>query len=80
MRVEVPGVGLADSPIWWQKFYNYYEDNYYEDVECPMGVNAYLRQVLNDEWGARMLYVSGEFSALHFKDEAMATWFIMRWS
>ena len=49
MRVEVPGVGLADSPIWWQKFYNYYEDNYYEGVECPMGVNAYLRQVLNDE-------------------------------
>ena len=33
MRVEVPGVGLSDSPIWWQKFYNYYEDNYYEDVE-----------------------------------------------
>ena len=74
MRVEVPGVGLSDSPIWWQKFYNYY------NVECPMGMHAYLIQVLNDEWGARMLYVSGEFSALYFKEEAMATWFILRWS
>lgn len=82
MELEVYGEFFEDTPVWWKNYLNsfpLYRKS--EDGESP-GVNR-LRRIRNRlqlDYKAVMLYNDTGFYALKFTDPKYSTKFLLDWS
>ena len=78
--LPIPGITFSETPIYWKNFINYYTREYRANQVSIIRFNEYTDDILINEYSAVKFYKSNNLEGLSFKDPAMMSLFILRWS